>query len=73
MAAQQKATINVSVPAESRASFYDALALLKAYDGGLFTSASALIVKAVLEAADRTRQALISGGTQANTMRTHDE
>jgi hypothetical protein len=48
-----KATINVSIPADQREAFYAALARLKERDGGLFTSASALIVQAVLECAAR--------------------
>lgn len=56
MHSDQKASINVSIPAEQRAAFYEALAVLKQEDGGLFTSASSLIVRAVLEAAQHMRE-----------------
>jgi hypothetical protein len=55
MHSDQKASINVSIPYEQRAAFYEALAVLKQEDGGLFTSASSLIVRAVIDAAQRRR------------------
>jgi len=56
MHSDQKASINVSIPVEQRAAFYEVLALLKQEDGGFFTSASSLIVRAVLEAAQLMRE-----------------
>jgi hypothetical protein len=56
-----KATINVSIPADQREAFYAALARLKQRDGRLFTSASALIVQAVLDCAARLGELAPSG------------
>ena len=73
MAEQQRATINVSVPTESRDAFYTALATLKAHDGGLFTSASALIVKAVLDTAERLRHVPTPEAQPRSERHTHGE
>ncbi len=63
MHSDQKASINVSIPAEQRTAFYEALAVLKQEDGGLFTSASSLIVRAVLDAAQHMRERDALAGT----------
>jgi hypothetical protein len=52
----RKPTLTISIPTDSRDAFYEALAVLKRNDDRLFTSASALIVQAVLETAGRVKR-----------------
>lgn len=51
--ATRKATLSISVPSDQREAFFAALTILKHHDERLFSSASALIVQAVLDAAQQ--------------------